>query len=75
MTIKYIFKKHLKENVLLYKHEVLCIARIISHKLKCTHPQAIQDVDEFVSSLEQKYFLCSEWVPPEWESKERKKSQ
>ncbi len=42
-----------------------------------THPQAIQDVDEFVS-LSQKilrnealhYLLTSEWVPSEWESKQ-----
>ncbi len=32
---------------------------------KCPHPaQAIQDVDECVSSF------CSEWVPSEWESKQ-----
>ncbi len=41
--------------------------------------QAIQDVDEFVSSsdlekcsitLAQQWMLCSEWVPSEWESKQ-----
>ncbi len=47
---------------------------------KCTHPQAIQDVDEFISSsdlekcsitsLAQQWILCSEWVPSEWESKQ-----
>ncbi len=38
---------------------------------KSTHPQVIQDVDEFVSSSEQiwRNILCSEWVPSEWESK------
>ncbi len=45
---------------------------------KCTHPQGIQDSDEFVSSsdlekcsitsLSQQWMLCSEWVPSEWES-------
>ncbi len=48
--------------------------------LNHTHPQAIQDVDEFVSSsglekcsitsLVQQWILCSEWVPSEWESKQ-----
>ncbi len=50
--------------------------------LKFTHPQAIQDVDEFASSWEQilekfgitspahLWILCSEWVPSEWESKQ-----
>ncbi len=48
--------------------------------LKFTHPLAIQDVDEFVSStdlekfsipsLAQQWILCSEWVPSEWESKQ-----
>uniref|UniRef100_A0A8C2B9R3 Syntaxin-binding protein 1 n=1 Tax=Cyprinus carpio TaxID=7962 RepID=A0A8C2B9R3_CYPCA len=38
--------------------------------LKCTYPQAIQDVDEFVSSfgitsLAHQWILCSEWVPSE----------
>ncbi len=44
-------------------------------------PQAIQDVDEFVSSsdseckfsitsLAHQWILCSEWVPSEWESKQ-----
>ncbi len=45
---------------------------------KFTHPQAIQDVEEFVSSSEQisitslahQWILCSEWVPSEWESKQ-----
>ncbi len=49
---------------------------------KCTHPQAIQDRDEFVSSSEtdlekfsitslaHQWILCSEWVPSEWESKQ-----
>ncbi len=47
---------------------------------KYTHPQAIQDVDEFVSlanlekcsipSVAQQWILCSEWVPSEWESKQ-----
>ncbi len=47
---------------------------------KYSHPQAIQDVDEFVSSsdlekfsipsLAQQWILCSEWVPSEWESKQ-----
>ncbi len=42
--------------------------------------QAIQDVDEFVSSsdldkysitsLAQQSILCIEWVPSEWESKQ-----
>ncbi len=46
---------------------------------RCPHSQAIQDVDEFVSSsdlekcsitsLAQQWMLCSEWVPSEWESK------
>ncbi len=46
----------------------------------CAHPQAIQDVDEFVSSsdlekfsipsLAHQWILCSEWVPSEWESKQ-----
>ncbi len=46
-------------------------------KWKCTHSQAIQDVDEFVCSSEQIWYnlslhhlLCSEWVPSEWESKQ-----
>ncbi len=44
------------------------------------HPQAIQDIDEFVSSsdlekcsitsLAHQWMLCSEWVPSEWESKQ-----
>ncbi len=48
-------------------------------KMEFTHPQAIQDVDEFVSSsdleklqitsLAHKWILCSEWVPSEWETK------
>ncbi len=43
-------------------------------------PQAIQDVDEFVSSSDlekcsiisvaHQWMLCSEWVPSEWESKQ-----
>ncbi len=43
--------------------------------LKYFQPQAIQDVDEFVSSskhtwaLARHLILCSEWVPSEWESK------
>ncbi len=50
---------------------------------KCTCLQAIQDVDEFVSSSEQigwnlalhhlftnEWILCSEWVPSDWESKQ-----
>ncbi len=48
---------------------------------KCTPFQAIQDVDEFVSSsdlekssiydgLVQQWMLCSEWVPSERESKQ-----
>ncbi len=47
---------------------------------KCAHHQAIQDVDEFVSSsdlekcsipsLSHQWSLCSEWVPSEWESKQ-----
>ncbi len=42
--------------------------------------QAIQDIDEFVSSsllekcsirsLAHQWMLCSEWVPSEWESKQ-----
>ncbi len=35
------------------------------------HPQAIQDIEEFVSSsasVAQQWMLCSEWVPSEWES-------
>ncbi len=50
--------------------------------LNCIYPQAIQDVDEFVSSSQQiwekfsitslalQWMLCSEWVPSEWESKQ-----
>ncbi len=48
--------------------------------LKFTHPQTIQNVDEFVSYSEQVWreikhyithqILCSEWVPSEWESKQ-----
>ncbi len=34
---------------------------------KCTHPQAIEDADEFVSSDLEKCMLSSEWVPSEWE--------
>ncbi len=44
--------------------------------------EAIQDVDEFVSSSElqkfsitsraQQWILCSEWVPSEWESADKK---
>ncbi len=47
---------------------------------KRTQPQAIQDLDEFVSasdlekcsiaSFAQQWMLCSEWVPSEWESKQ-----
>ncbi len=47
---------------------------------KCSPSEAIQDVDEFVSSsdlekcsiasLSQQWMLCSEWVPSEWESKQ-----
>ncbi len=49
---------------------------------KCTHPQAIQDVEQFIFSLEMilrnlallslthQLILCSEWVPSEWESKQ-----
>ncbi len=46
---------------------------------RCAHPQAIQDVGEFVSSLDleklsitslaHQWILSSEWVPSEWESK------
>ncbi len=47
---------------------------------KCSHPQTIQDVDEFVfirtnleklsiTSLAHQWILCSEWVPSEWEFK------
>ncbi len=39
----------------------------------CTQPQAIQDVDQFVSSSDLEKFsitLHSEWVPSEWESKQ-----
>ncbi len=49
-------------------------------KMEFTHPQAIQDVDEFVSSsdleklhitsLAHKWIICSEWVPSEWETKQ-----
>ncbi len=52
MNIKYIFFQMFFKNVFLHQHEVLCIARIISHilkesftqKLKSTHPQAIQQI-------------------------------
>ncbi len=47
---------------------------------KCAYRQAIQDVEEFVSSsdlekcsitsLAHQWILCSEWVPSEWESKQ-----
>ncbi len=48
---------------------------------KFTHPKAIQDEDEFVSSetdfekcsitsLAHQWILCSEWVPSEWKSKQ-----
>ncbi len=41
---------------------------------KCAHSQAIQDVDEFIpyseKILRSSWMLCSEWVPPEWESKQ-----
>ncbi len=48
---------------------------------KCTHAQAVQDVDEYVTLSEQileefsttslaQWILCSEWVPSEWESKQ-----
>ncbi len=52
----------------------------ITQNWKCTHPQAIQDVDEFfigtdleefsITSLAHQWILCSEWVPSEWESKQ-----
>ncbi len=52
----------------------------LKEQYKCTHSQAVQDVGEFVSSLEQIWInlalhhllriLCSEWVPSEWESKQ-----
>ncbi len=47
---------------------------------KSTHSQAVHDVEEFDSSsdlekcsitqLAQEWMLCSEWVPPERESKQ-----
>ncbi len=48
---------------------------------KCTHPQAIQNVDEFfligidlekcnISALTLQWIHCSEWVPSEWELKQ-----
>ncbi len=60
------------------------IKGIVNPKMKIcwifTHPQAIQDVEEFVSSsdlercsipsLAHQWILCSEWVPSEWESKQ-----
>ncbi len=50
------------------------------------YSQAIQDVDEFVSSSDQiwrnvalslthQWMLCSEWVPSEWQSKQLKKKK
>ncbi len=51
---------------------------------KCAHHLAIQDVDEFVSSLDLEKFsitslayqwiFCSEWVPSEWEFKQLTKT-
>ncbi len=39
--------------------------------MKMPHPQAITDVDEFVSSDVEKWeIICGEWVPSEWESKQ-----
>ncbi len=54
--------------------------------LQFTHPQIIQDVDEFVSSSEKirrnlalhnlptNVSICTEWVPSEWEPKQLIKS-
>ncbi len=57
-------------------HEIVHLAM----KICFTHPQNIQDVDEldFSSDLEKcliaspahQWFLCSEWVPSEWETKQ-----
>ncbi len=45
---------------------------------KCTHPQAIQDVDEFVLLLEKILgnvaLFSSEWVPSQWEFKQQIKT-
>ncbi len=64
---------------------VLFFVKGIAHpKMKmfwtCPHPQAIQDVDEFVSSSDlencsipsfaQQWIIRSEWVLSEWESKQ-----
>ncbi len=56
----------------LFAHFLLWII-IKTHSFEpCAHPQAIQDVDEFVSSSDlEKCCIashCSEWVPSEWES-------
>ncbi len=46
---------------------------IVHPKMEITRPQAIQDVDEFVSS--EKFRIISlEWVPSEWESKQLMKT-
>ncbi len=58
------------------------VVTFLSQKFKFaehSHPEAIQDVDEFVSSsdlekcsiklLSHQCILCREWVPSEWESK------
>jgi len=49
---------------------------------KCTQPQAIREVEELTLSehiyrnvalphLLTKWILCGEWVPSEWESKQK----
>ncbi len=54
---------------------LVCLKAVVHPKIKviwkCAHLQAIRDVEEFVSSsLVHQCFLCSEWVPSEWESKQ-----
>ncbi len=56
------------------KYEPMIVYKTSSPKngnmLKMYSSSAIQDVDEFVSSLEltHQWILCSEWVPSEQES-------
>ncbi len=38
---------------------------LFSHKWKCTHPQAIQDVDEFVCKYSTTS-LAHQWIPLQW---------
>ncbi len=82
MTFLNLMKTDYKQNLLTCFQEIACPKVCWTF----THPQAIQNVEDFVSSSEQiwrnvalqslahQWILCSEWVPSEWESKQRIKT-